>query len=170
MTNINTQYFKTPYGELLLGEHDNKLVLCDWRYRKMRDQIDRRLQGQLKATYSEKNNELLNLTRQQLNEYFENNRKKFDLPLKFIGTDFQQQVWSNLANIPYGKTTNYFQLASCIGNSKAVRAVANANGANAISIIIPCHRVIGSNGELAGYAGGVNTKKKLLDLEQSLFA
>ncbi len=170
MNQINIQYYKTAYGELLLGEFENQLILCDWRYRKMRERIDTRLQVSLDADYLEKDSEVLKLTRSQLNEYFNNERKQFDIPLKIIGTDFQQQVWSNLIKIPYGKTTNYFQLASSIGNTKAVRAVANANGANAISIIIPCHRVIGSDGELAGYAGGVPTKKKLLDLEQSLFA
>ncbi len=170
MNQINIQYYKTAYGELLLGEFEHQLILCDWRYRKMRERIDTRLQVSLDADYLEKDSEVLKLTRSQLNEYFNNERKQFDIPLKIIGTDFQQQVWSNLIKIPYGKTTNYFQLASSIGNTKAVRAVANANGANAISIIIPCHRVIGSDGELAGYAGGVPTKKKLLDLEQSLFA
>lgn len=170
MNKINIQYFKTAYGELLLGEHENKLILCDWRYRKMRDQIDRRLQQNLKTSYIENNTQLLDLTRHQLNEYFDNERKKFDLPIKLIGTEFQQQVWNGLIKIPYGKTVNYLELATNISNVKAVRAVANANGANAISIMIPCHRVIGSNGELVGYAGGVNTKKKLLNLEQSLFA
>jgi len=170
MNTINIQYFKTPYGELLLGEFENNLILCDWRYRKMRKHIDTRLQVGLNAQYVEKNTEVLKSTCTQLNEYFNNERKKFDLPLKLIGTDFQQQVWNSLIKIPYGITSNYFQLASGIGNSKAVRAVANANGANAISIIIPCHRVIGSNGALAGYAGGIPTKKKLLDLEKKLFA
>ncbi len=170
MNQINIQYYKTAYGELLLGEFENQLILCDWRYRKMRERIDTRLQVSLDADYLEKDSEVLKLTRSQLNEYFNNERKQFDIPLKIIGTDFQQQVWSNLIKIPYGKTTNYFQLASSIGNTKAVRAVANANGANAISIIIPCHRVNGSDGELARYAGRVPTKKKSLDLEQSLFA
>jgi len=170
MPKINIQYFKTAYGELLLGEHDNKLIICDWRYRKMRDRIDQRLQQNLKTSYTKKNTTLLDLTRQQLNEYFSNDRKEFGIPIKLIGTEFQQQVWNGLIKIPYGKTINYLELATNISNSNAVRAVANANGANAISIIIPCHRVIGSNGELAGYAGGVNTKKKLLNLEQSLFA
>jgi len=170
MSNIHIQYFKTPYGELLLGEHDNRLIICDWRYRKMRETIDRRLQTNLKSNYTEKNNALLDSTRQQLTEYFEYKRKTFDLPLTLVGTEFQKKVWNGLTKIPYGKTAHYLELASNISNAKAVRAVANANGANAISILIPCHRVIGRNGNLAGYAGGVATKKKLLDLEQSLFA
>jgi len=170
MNTINIQYFKTPFGELVLGEHAKQLILCDWRYRKMRERIDKRLQTGLKAHYVENDNAVLELCRAQLNEYFNNKRNQFDIPLKLIGTDFQQLVWKGLTKIPYAKTTNYLKLANSISNVKAVRAVANANGANAISIIIPCHRVIASNGELAGYAGGISAKRKLLDLEQSLFA
>ncbi len=169
MNSISIQYFKTVYGELILGSHDDKLIMCDWRYRKMRSSIDRRLQTKLKAHYTEENNTLLDNTQLQLLEYFENQRKIFDLPLKLVGTDFQQNAWSGLLNIPYGKTSSYLELAQNIKNIKAVRAVANANGANAISIIVPCHRVIGNKGELTGYAGGLETKRKLLDLEAGLF-
>lgn len=169
MDRIFIQYFKTVYGELILGSHDDKLIMCDWRYRKMRSSIDKRLQTKLKAHYTEENNTLLDNTQLQLLEYFENQRKIFDLPLKLVGTDFQQNVWSGLLNIPYGKTSSYLELAQNIKNIKAVRAVANANGANAISIIVPCHRVIGNKGELTGYAGGLETKRKLLDLEGGLF-
>jgi len=170
MENINIQYFKTAYGELILGSHDNHLVLADWRYRKMRNSIDKRLQTRLSASYTEKADELLDLTRQQLNNYFNNELRSFDIPLKLVGTDFQKNVWANLKKIPYGKTTSYLELAGSISNPQAVRAVANANGANAMSIIIPCHRVIGSNGSLGGYAGGLPTKRKLINLEQSLFS
>ena len=170
MDAINIQYFKTAYGELILGSHDNHLILADWRYRKMRESIDKRLQSRLKAIYIEKTDEVLDATRHQLNEYFENKRKKFELPLKLIGTDFQKTVWNGLLKIPYGQTSSYLELATSISNTKAVRAVANANGANAISIIIPCHRIIGHKGALVGYAGGLPAKKKLIDLEQSLFA
>ena len=84
-----------------------------------------------------------------------------------VGTDFQKQVWEALLKVPFGSTSTYLQLAKDIGNEKTVRAVANANGANSIGIVIPCHRIIGSNGELVGYAGGLPTKKRLLKLEQS---
>jgi len=87
-----------------------------------------------------------------------------------VGTDFQKNVWEALLKVPYGTTSTYLQLAKDIDNEKAVRAVANANGANAIGIIIPCHRIIGTNGELTGYAGGLPLKKRLLKLEQNLFA
>ena len=169
MNEINIQYFKTAYGEMILGSYDNKLVMADWRYRKMRDNIDNRLQTKLNADYKESNSEVLDTTRQQLNEYFEYKRKTFDLPINFVGTDFQKSVWKGLMNIPYAKTCSYQELASHISNTKAVRAVANANGANAISIIVPCHRIIGKDGALVGYAGGLPAKKKLLDLENSLF-
>ena len=159
MENINIQYFKTAYGELILGSHDNHLIMADWRYRKMRDSIDKRLQSRLSASYIEKTSDVLDLTRQQLNDYFNNERRDFDIPLKLIGTEFQKKVWSNLKKIPYGKTTSYLELATTISNPQAVRAVANANGANAMSIIIPCHRVIGSNGTLGGYAGGLPVKR-----------
>ncbi len=110
----------------------------------------------------------------QLNEYFEGSRKQFDLKLNAEGTDFQKKVWKQLEQIPYGKTTSYLELSKKIGDVKAIRAVANANGKNPLWIIIPCHRVIGSNGSLTGYAGGLHRKKWLLEHEspykqQSLF-
>lgn len=169
MNKISIQYFKTAYGELILGAHDNQLIMCDWRYRKMRERIDTRLQTKLNASYKEEKNETFDITREQINEYFKHNRKAFDLPIKLVGTDFQKQVWKKLIQVRYGNTSSYLNLANSIANEKAVRAVANANGANAISIIVPCHRIIGSNGSLGGYAGGLSTKKKLLDLEQDLF-
>ena len=94
-------------------------------------------------------------------------RKKFDIPVRFVGSSFQQKVWNELLKIPYGKTVSYLEISKKIGDEKAIRAVAAANGANAISIIVPCHRVVGSNGELTGYAGGLTVKKKLLHLEKS---
>ena len=102
----------------------------------------------------------------QLNEYFAGTRKSFDLPLKFDGTEFQNRVWRELQNIPYGKTISYKELAEKTGNIKACRAVGMANNKNPLPIIIPCHRVVGSNGKLTGYAGGLEVKKFLLELEQ----
>ncbi|MCO6057455.1 methylated-DNA--[protein]-cysteine S-methyltransferase [Pseudomonas sp. MOB-449] len=104
-------------------------------------------------------------TCRQLDRYFEGRLKRFDLPLAPRGTPFQQQVWQALLQIPYGQTTCYSELAERIGNPKAVRAVGTANGANPISIIIPCHRVIGRDGSLTGYAGGLERKALLLKLE-----
>ncbi|MGR5459691.1 methylated-DNA--[protein]-cysteine S-methyltransferase [Vibrio sp. PNB22_1_1] len=109
---------------------------------------------------------VLSLTRTQLDEYFSGLRNEFDLPLAATGTEFQTQVWHALTTIPYGETWSYQDLANAIGNSKAVRAVGLANGKNPISIVVPCHRVIGKSGKLTGYAGGVERKQRLLALEQ----
>lgn len=110
----------------------------------------------------------------QLNEYFEGSRTQFDLKLNPQGTDFQKQVWKQLEQIPYGKTISYLVLSKQLGDVKAIRAVANANGKNPLWIIVPCHRVIGSDGSLTGYAGGLHRKQWLLEHEnpfkqQSLF-
>ncbi len=110
----------------------------------------------------------------QLNEYFEGKRADFDLKLNPTGTDFQKKVWEELLNIPYGKTTTYLDMAKRLGDPKCIRAAATANGKNPLWIIVPCHRVIGSDGSLTGYAGGLWRKKWLLDHEnpvkqQSLF-
>ncbi|MCH5300032.1 MAG: methylated-DNA--[protein]-cysteine S-methyltransferase [Ruminococcus sp.] len=115
---------------------------------------------------SDKESELAKVTFRQLTEYFNRKRKIFDLPIKVEGTDFQKSVWKELCNIPYGTTCSYKQVAENIGNPKACRAVGMANNKNKIMIVVPCHRVIGSNGSLVGYAGGLNVKKFLLDLEQ----
>jgi methylated-DNA-[protein]-cysteine S-methyltransferase len=103
--------------------------------------------------------------KRQLAEYFRGEREEFDVPLAMDGTEFQLSVWHALRRIPYGETISYGQLAERIGNPKAVRAVGLANGCNPIPIIVPCHRVIGSDGSLTGFGGGLPTKKKLLELE-----
>lgn len=103
----------------------------------------------------------------QLKEYFKRQRKEFDLALEIIGTDFQKKVWNELTKIPYGETISYGELAEWMGNKNKMRAVAAANGANPIPIIIPCHRVIGIDGSLTGYGGGLDVKQKLLELEGS---
>lgn len=166
---INISYFKNPFGELLLGSFNQQLCLADWRYRKMRTAIDQRIQNGLNATYIEETTEIIEETKLQFNQYFEGNRNEFNIPLLLVGTDFQKKVWNTLLQIPFGKTNTYLGLSKKLAQEKAIRAVAAANGANAISIIIPCHRIIGSNGDLIGYAGGLNTKTKLLELENPLF-
>lgn len=168
MNTINIQYFKTKYAEFILGSFDDKLCMVDFRYRTKRETIDNRLKKHFKSIFIEQDDEILKKTRKQLNEYFNYERKQFDLPIITAGSQFQNEVWNALIKIPYGQTCSYLNLAKNIGNEKAVRAVANANGANCIGIIIPCHRIIGSNGELTGYAGGLPLKKRLLKLEQNL--
>ena len=169
MNHIQIQYYKSPVGEILLGSYDGKLCIADWKYRRMRTIIDKRIQKGLKAEYVEESSEVIEETINQMKAYFLGERKDFDIPLLMVGTDFQRSVWDGLMQIPYGTTASYLELAKNIGNEKAVRAVASANGANSISIMIPCHRIIGSNGDLVGYAGGLPVKKKLLELEKNLF-
>lgn len=168
MKQIITKTFESPVGELILGSYDQKICLCDWRYRKMRQPIDKRISAFYNSGFEEGTSELIEETVIQLEEYFSGNREMFDIPLAFIGTEFQKQVWSELVSIPYGQTMSYMQLSEKLENSGAIRAVASANGANALSIIVPCHRIIGSDGSLTGYAGGLPAKKKLLQLEKAL--
>ena len=163
---IQIHYYHSPVGELVLGDFNNQLCLCDWRYRKMRYEVDNRILKGLQAEFVEELTPLLTETQNQVQAYFDKKSETFDLPLLFVGTDFQQTVWKALQQIDYGKTQTYLGVSKQLNNPKAIRAVASANGANAISIIIPCHRIIGSNQELVGYAGGLSAKKKLLVLEQ----
>jgi len=165
---ITIKYFKTPVGELILGTFDNKLCLADWRYRKMRTAIDKRIMTGLDTEYIEGDSDIIEQAKDQLTDYFSGERTEFDIPLLLIGTDFQKSVWNSLRLIPYGKTDTYMGLSKKLNNIKAIRAVAGANGANAISIIIPCHRIIGSDGSLVGYAGGLRAKQKLLELENAI--
>ncbi len=162
---ISYAYYSSPYGELILCDYNDRLVMCDWRYRRMRNSIDRRIQSFFDAGYNENYTPIIRETIIQLEEYFNQQRTEFNIPLNFAGTSFQVQVWDELLKIPWGKTKTYSELSVKLGNEKAVRAVAAANGANAISIIVPCHRVVGSDGKLVGYAGGKLVKKKLLALE-----
>ncbi len=167
-TIIETSTFKTPVGELLLGTFENKLCLCDWKYRKQRNAIDKRIQKALDADYVKGDSSIIEEAMIQLDAYFHKERTTFDLPLNFAGTHFQKGVWEELAKIPYGETISYTELSKRLNNPLGIRAIASANGANALSIIIPCHRIIGANGDLVGYAGGIAAKKKLLELEGAL--
>lgn len=117
-----------------------------------------------------KGNEILEKTIAQLNEYFNGSRRTFDLKVSLNGTDFQKNVWNELLNISYGETLSYKNLAIRVGNEKSVRAVGSANGRNKIWIIIPCHRVIGTNGSLTGYAGGIDRKQWLLNHEKNILS
>ncbi len=169
MNKISIQYYKSPVGELLLGSYDNKLCIADYRYRKMRTTVDSRIQKGLKAEYVEESSEVITQTIKQMKEYFNLERKEFSIPLLLVGTEFQKSVWQGLIDTPFGTTASYLELSKRIGKEKAVRAVASANGANSIAILVPCHRIIGSNGDLVGYAGGLDVKRKLLEIENNLF-
>jgi methylated-DNA-[protein]-cysteine S-methyltransferase len=165
MKQIQIQYYKTPCTEFILGSFEGRICLLDYRQRKKRETVDRRIQKRLNALYIEQDNALLQQTRKELDAYFSGKRETFDLPLLPVGTPFQTKVWEAVQKIPYGTTATYAALANEIGRPKAIRAVANAVGANPLAIIIPCHRIIGSDGTLRGYAGGVELKQKLLDIE-----
>lgn len=164
---IQVQRYPSPCGDLLLGSFAGRLCLCDWIIERRRSVVDKRLRRILQADYEEGTSEILEEAHRELDAYFQGERILFDIPLLFAGTEFQKSVWNQLLKIPYGKTLSYAELARELGQPKAVRAVANANGANAISIFVPCHRIIGSNQTLTGYAGGLQAKKMLLDLESA---
>jgi len=164
---INIKYYDSPLGEIVLGSYGDKLCLADWEKREDRSKIDSRVQGTLHVKYREKSSDVIEKTITQLDEYFSLARKDFDIPLLLLGTEFQKSVWEVLNNIPYGMTVSYVEIARGVSKEKAVRVVATAIGANAISILVPCHRIIGSNGALRGYAGGIEAKRKLIEMEQN---
>ena len=150
----------SPVGVLKLVAHDSALVAVLWE-----NENPKRVR--LATLQENPTHPILSATQQQLTEYFAGERQYFDLPLDFYGTVFQQKVWQALLDIPFGETRSYKQIAEQIGNVKAVRAVGAANGKNPISIIAPCHRVVGANGKLVGFAGGLKNKDILLQLEQA---
>lgn len=162
---IKTKRYESPCGILLLGSYEDKLCLCDWQTEKHHDYVSRRLKRILQTDFEEGSSEVIERTVCQLDDFFTGKRKEFDVPLLFVGTDFQKTVWNELLKIPFGTTVSYGEMARRIEMPKAVRAVANANGANAISILAPCHRVIGSDHSLTGYGGGLDVKRALLELE-----
>lgn len=166
---IKTRRYESPCGTLLLGSFGDNLCLCDWQIEKRRGHVDGRLKRILNAEFEEGTSEVIEQAVRQLDEFFAGKRRVFDLPLLFVGTDFQKKVWSELLNIPFGETISYKEMARRIGLPTAVRAVANANGANSVSIFAPCHRVIGSDNSLTGYGGGLAAKEKLLKLEGFLY-
>ena len=163
--NILVQTYIAPCGTLLLGSFHDKLCLCNWTEGKHPGRVDRRLQAKLAACYMPQASDITQAAARQLDEYFLGQRRSFDLPLLFAGSSFQESVWKQLMDIPYGQTVSYGEIARRIGRPTAVRAVANANGANAISIFAPCHRVIGNDHSLTGYGGGIEAKRFLLCLE-----
>ena len=159
--------YESPCGVLTLGSLGDRLCLCDWQIEKHRDHVDRRLQRILNAEFVEGTSDVIEKAVRELDEYFDGKRREFDVPLMFVGTEFQKRVWEELLTIPFGTTISYGEMARRIGMPTSVRAVANANGANSISIFAPCHRVIGSDNSLTGYRGGLGAKIHLLTLESS---
>lgn len=182
-------YYDSPVGRLALAAKQGRLTLCDWAERggsfspsslltecRAESKCPKGEAGlpskaaapsSIGACGSSQDNEVIALAIKELDEYFAGGRKSFDIPLEPSGTPFQKEVWAELLRIPYGATVSYSAIAKAIGLPSAVRAVAAAIGANPISIMVPCHRVIGSDGSLTGYAGGLPAKARLLALEKS---
>lgn len=152
---MNYEIYSMKIGNILICEQNGKIVRIEMIRRDLElDECNR------------KETEVIIKTRNQLEEYFKGKRKEFNVPLEVKGTEFQEKVWKALLEIPYGETKSYLDIAKRIGNPKASRAVGMANNKNKIMIIIPCHRVIGSNKKLVGYASGLEVKKELLQIEQ----
>ena len=162
---INISRIETPLGTMYACAVEQGICMLEFTDRKMLETELKSLTGRLNATIIQGANKHFEVLEQQLEEYFDGRRKVFTVPLYPVGTEFQESVWVSLQTIPYGSTCSYKQQAAAIHKPEAIRAVANANGMNKISILIPCHRVIGDNGDLTGYGGGLWRKKWLLDLE-----
>ena len=152
---MNTCLYNSPIGILKISEDNGKIIGL--------------YPNQKEKSGQEQHSELLKEACRQLDEYFQGKRKQFDLPINYKGTPFQEKVWRELQNIPYGETRSYEDIAIKIGSPKADRAVGQANNRNPILLLIPCHRVIHKNGDISGFACGIKTKKYLLDLEKSYF-
>ena len=146
--------YASPAGDILIAEEDGAITLVGF------------LKQEAPLEASEPPTPLLAETVRQLREYFAGARREFDLPLRLRGTPYQKAVWKELCAIPYGETRSYADIAAAVGNGRACRAVGMANNRNPVSIIVPCHRVIGKNGSLTGYGGGLDKKEFLLSLEQ----
>jgi AraC family transcriptional regulator of adaptative response/methylated-DNA-[protein]-cysteine methyltransferase len=165
MSKVIIKYLDTPVGRMMAGATDEGICLFDFEYRRMIDSIKKRISNGLNAEMVEGDHSHFDTLEREIKEYFEGTRQLFEVPLHLIGTEFQKSVWNGLLEIPYGETRSYKQQSIFLGNEKAIRAVAGANGENGIAIIIPCHRVIGENGSLTGYGGGLHRKKWLLEHE-----
>lgn len=162
---ILIQHYESPCGTLLLGTLYDQLCLCDWADRSDRQSIDRRIQRGLHAHYADGRSLTHLFAEAQLTEYFSGKRSRFSVPLLQVGTPFQRLVWNQLLFQPYGTTLSYSRLASLVASDAATRAVSSAVGANALSIFIPCHRIVGKNHDLVNYAGGLEAKYYLLNME-----
>lgn len=165
---IFTDLYRSACGDLILGEYAGRLCLCDWVENPRRRLTDNSLQRLSGAEFRESSSDITRLAASQLDEYFTGDRMEFEIPLQFFGTEFRRRVWEALCDIPYGETISYGELAGRLGDRRAVRAVATAVGANPMSIVVPCHRVIGGDGRLVGYAGGLDAKRYLLGVEHTV--
>ena len=157
----------TPLGSMIVGVHDNGLCLLEFAERRMLDTQLKRLTQRMGRVFLPGDHPMMEQVRQELEAYFNGSLRTFTVPVISPGTVFQESVWQALREIPYGETRSYAAVAARIGHDDAVRAVGRANGDNRIAIIIPCHRVVGADGELTGYGGGLWRKEYLLAMEQA---
>jgi len=168
MKELKQSIIETPLGEMLAIGDEEALYLLEFAdCKKTAKKIDHLL-VKLQANIVSGTAESLDLIETELKSYFKGSLKEFKTPIKLVGSSFQNKVWNSLMQIPFGTTRSYRDIACTTGNIQAFRAAANANGANKLAIIIPCHRVINSNGQLGGYAGGIFRKKYLLQHESEL--
>lgn len=157
--------WESPCGRLTIASLGGDLAMADWTTGWHHDVIRKRFERLLKLPFLREETATTERTIAELEEYFRGERRAFELPIRFVGTDFQLRVWRALQDIPYGALTTYGDLARAIGSPKAVRAVGGAVGQNPISIVVPCHRVVGKNDDITGYGGGYDAKRRLLSLE-----
>lgn len=163
---LTSLHIETPLGLMLAISDEKALYLLEFNDKNNIENEIKKIQINLTASITQGKTEPLNSITSELKDYFDGSLKTFKTPFYMIGTPFQQQVWNQLLSIPYGKTRSYEEQAIGIGKQTAYRAVANANGANQLAILIPCHRIINKNGNLGGYAGGIERKKWLLNHEK----
>ncbi|HEY8143188.1 MAG TPA: methylated-DNA--[protein]-cysteine S-methyltransferase, partial [Kofleriaceae bacterium] len=163
---LHVRRLLTPLGPMIAAASERGLALLEFSDRRMLERQLRRVAGAFKRALTPRPNAVLEQTEDELASYFTSARRDFTLPLDLVGSPFQRSVWDALRAIPYGATRSYGEQARAIGQPAAVRAVARANGDNPVAIVVPCHRVIGSDGSLTGYGGGLWRKRFLLDLEQ----
>jgi AraC family transcriptional regulator of adaptative response/methylated-DNA-[protein]-cysteine methyltransferase len=169
-TTARVAEIETPIGVMVASATDTHLLLLEFSNRRLLGTQLERVSRAMECVFEPGNSPILDAVRTQLEEYLRGERREFTIPLHTPGTPFQSRVWAELQRIPIGTTTTYAAVARKIGQPTAVRAVARANGDNRIAIIIPCHRVIGSDGSLTGYGGGLERKQQLLDLEGGTLA
>jgi AraC family transcriptional regulator of adaptative response/methylated-DNA-[protein]-cysteine methyltransferase len=160
----------TPLGPMLAGATDEALCLLEFADRRMLPTQVKRIRRRLGAVFVPDRNDVIDGLEEELHAYFSGGLRTFETPLELCGTDFQRRVWLSLRGIPYGETRSYGELATTLGRGRAVRALGRANGANALAIVVPCHRVVGADGRLVGYGGGLWRKRRLLELERAALA
>ena len=164
---IQYQYYTSPCGELVLYSFGGRLCMCNWSRSHDASSASLMMRRELQADFEEKSSAVIRQAVRQLDAYFARKTETLKVPLLLVGTDFQKRVWQSLVSIPYGHTTTYGELARQLGVPTATRAVANACSENVLALFLPCHRVLGKQGDLYGYSGGLAVKRYLLDLEDN---